>query len=274
MYKCGITGSTGILGKNIIKNINFKFISFKGDITNLNHVEKWIEFNNFDFLIHLAAVVPTHKVKENYKYSKKVNFNGTKNLIDTIIKYKKKPKLIFFSSTSHVYKTSKTFKKLKENDKIFPISLYGKTKFLAENYIKKKLKNQKIKYCIGRIFSFTDKKQEKSFIIPALFNKIRNSKNTIKLTGLNHYRDFLVIEDISRAIEIICKKEVSGVINIGSEKKIFLGDIANYFSKKLKKNIKFSYNKNKTSFLISDNKKLRKTGWKPKKKFFDQLDKF
>ena len=34
MLKCGITGSTGNLGKSFIKNNKkFKFIKFKGDIT-------------------------------------------------------------------------------------------------------------------------------------------------------------------------------------------------------------------------------------------------
>ncbi len=33
MLNCGITGSTGILGSNVIKNLKFNFIIFKGDIT-------------------------------------------------------------------------------------------------------------------------------------------------------------------------------------------------------------------------------------------------
>ena len=41
----------------------------------------------------------------------------------------------FFSSTSHVYKSSKN--KIKESDKKQPISYYGYTKLLAEEYITK-----------------------------------------------------------------------------------------------------------------------------------------
>ena len=51
MYVCGITGSSGVLGKEFIsrykKKINFK--KFLGDIKNFNDVKKWVQKNNFDF---------------------------------------------------------------------------------------------------------------------------------------------------------------------------------------------------------------------------------
>ena len=48
-----------------------------------------------------------------------------------------------------------------ENGKIKPISFYGKTKFLAEKFIVKKLEG-KINYFIGRIFNTTNKNQKKN----------------------------------------------------------------------------------------------------------------
>ena len=34
MLKCGITGSSGVLGKTIRKELNYEFILFKGRIEN------------------------------------------------------------------------------------------------------------------------------------------------------------------------------------------------------------------------------------------------
>ena len=34
MLRCGITGSTGILGSKIIKDLKYKFYPFKGNIFN------------------------------------------------------------------------------------------------------------------------------------------------------------------------------------------------------------------------------------------------
>ena len=93
---CGITGHKGVLGSEFIKCVPFKFTKFKGDITNKGLVDKWIKSNKFDLIIHFAAIVPTNKVNNNYKKALEVNFNGTKNLIDSIVKNKINLNWFFF----------------------------------------------------------------------------------------------------------------------------------------------------------------------------------
>ncbi len=112
MLRCGITGSTGILGSKIIKDLKYKFYPFKGNIFNKKKVDEWLNKREYDIIIHLAAIVPTNEVNKNYKLAKNINFNGTKNLVDSIIKLKTKPKWIFYASTSHVYKIKKKNKKI------------------------------------------------------------------------------------------------------------------------------------------------------------------
>ena len=69
MIKCGITGHGGNLGSKFIsKNKNIKFYRFTGNISNKKHVNKWIKNSNFENIIHLAAIVPTKKVEQNYKF--------------------------------------------------------------------------------------------------------------------------------------------------------------------------------------------------------------
>ena len=84
--RIGLTGSTGSLGKIILKNnkkINFK--CFKGDITNRSHVFDWIRKNNINVVLHLAAIVPIKEVNRNKAKAKKVNLDGTKNVVDAFI---------------------------------------------------------------------------------------------------------------------------------------------------------------------------------------------
>ena len=81
---CGITGSTGVIGTRLLKSKKFRFIKFKGDIADKEQVVEWIKSRKFDLIIHLAAIVPVKKVESNFNKSKKVNFIGTKNLIDSI----------------------------------------------------------------------------------------------------------------------------------------------------------------------------------------------
>ena len=173
IYSIGITGSTGSLGQVILKKFkNYKIKRFKGDIRDREEVFNWILKNKIKVIIHLAAVVPIKVVNENKKKAKDVNFVGTKNVVDAAIK--NNVSWFFFSSTSHVYKSSK--KPISEKFFKEPISFYGKTKLMAEEYIIKNFKKKKIKFCIGRIFSTTNKNQKKNYLVPDLKRKIKVSK--------------------------------------------------------------------------------------------------
>ena len=70
MFKCGITGSTSVMGKFLIKNL-LKIFKFEGRVEDKKKIEKWINSNHFDLIIHLAAIVPTEKENKNYKKSSK-----------------------------------------------------------------------------------------------------------------------------------------------------------------------------------------------------------
>ena len=80
----GITGSTESW-KNLIKFFpNIRFHAFKGDITNKIRLTNWIKKNNFEAIIHLAAIVPIKTVNQ-IKKKPNVNFMGTKYLVDGLL---------------------------------------------------------------------------------------------------------------------------------------------------------------------------------------------
>jgi len=261
MITCGITGGNGVLGSAFVKKYqnNIKFIKFRGDITKKNDLIKWFKKNDFDFIVHFAALVPTGEVDKDLKYANKVNVEGTKNLANLVLK-NRNICWFFFSSTSHVYKNNIKIAKLSEKSELEPYTNYGKTKLKAEKILIKKFKKSKINLCIGRIFSFTSYKQGRSFFVPNMFRKIKNNKN-IKLSNLNHYRDFISVNDICSAINLLYSKKYKGIINICSGKKVNLVTIVQYFAKKFKKKITIN-NQKKPSFLVGDNDRLKKIGWK------------
>ena len=275
MFKCGITGATGVLGKKIIKNLPFKFYQFKKDITKLDDVRTWVNKYKFDLIIHLAALVPTNEVDRNYKKALKINVTGTKNLIDSLLKKNIKPKWFFYSSTSHVYKLNQKLKLTNENEITKPQNFYGKTKLNAENYLIKKLKNTEISLCIGRIFSFTDRNQKTPFVIPSIIKKINNNNsNKIKITNLNHYRDFLSTSVIVKYIYQLFKKKSEGIFNIASGKPFHLEKIAILLCKKNKKKLMRVKKDNTPTYLVADIKKISKVCSFHKKKFQNNLNYF
>lgn len=270
MIKCGITGSSGNLGNKFInEHKSFKFIKFTKNITVKKDVENWILNNDFDLILHFAAIVPVNIVKKNYKKAFEVNYLGTKNLLKSIEKKNKKNlklKWFFFSSTSHVYQFSKS--KISEKAKTIPISLYGDTKLRSEKLVtsySKKIKN--INFCIGRVFSIIDNKSE-FFFLNNLKKKICE-QNIVKFKNLNHYRDFLDTKEISKIIFFLWKRKFRGIINIASGKKTSLFKIANLVAKKYKKKIYVKKN-NDVTICVGNINKLKKMGYKLKNLKFAQ----
>ena len=252
---CGITGYTGSIGSHLTANTkNYKFVYFKKDITKKSFVDRWIKNNKLEIVVHLAAIVPIKVVNENQKKAHDVNVLGTKNLVNAILKNDNKISWVFFSSTSHVYSTTKN--KIKESSPINPISYYGKTKYLAEKEIER-LKQKNIKFCIGRIFSTTNSNQRKNYLVPDLKRKIKTLKEPVILENLNHFRDFISINDICKIIESLSKIKFSGIINIASGKKTKLSEIAETISRQFKRKIFIKGNKN-PSTLIANNNLLKK----------------
>ena len=256
----GITGSSGVLGKYFTKKYkNYQYDFFQGDITNKKEVEQWIKTTKSSHIIHLASKVSTAYVKKNFQKAISVNYSGTKYLVDNIIKSKKKI-WFFFASSSHVYRVSD--KKLKESDILQPLTLYGKTKLKSEKYLFKKLKKNKAKICIGRIFSFTHKSQNIPYLIPTLFRKLKSDKKKLIFKNLNHDRDFCHIDDICRAINLLMKKNSTGVFNIASGKRIKLYDLVKIINSKRKI---ISHVENKiTTQLVADISKIKRIGFKPR----------
>ena len=259
----GLTGSTGILGSILKKKLKLKKKNlFFSNIENYNNVKNWVKKNNFDYIIHLAAIVPTKTVNNNKNKALSVNYLGTKNLVNAINSYSKKKIWLFYSSTSHVYNFKKT--KIIETDNKKPISFYGQTKLKGENYI---LKNQIMyKPCIGRIFSFTHTSQKKTFFVPSIFEKLAKAKlQKISFKNMHQKRDFISVWDIVRAISELYKQRKKGVYNICSNKGIYLHQIISLISKKISPKIKIIYKKDKSyNNLVGSNLKLSKTGWKHK----------
>jgi nucleoside-diphosphate-sugar epimerase len=268
----GVTGHTGVLGKALIqkfkKQKNIKIYKFFGDIRKIKDVQFWLKNKKFDAIFHLAATVPTAKVERFYRDALKVNYLGTKILVDEIVK-RASTDWFFFSSSSHVYGFSN--KRIKENSKLKPISKYGLTKLKAEKYIEKKL--FKINFCIGRIFSFTHYSQNELFFVPSLYKKF-TAQNKIELANINHIRDFLILSDILSAIFMLYKNKSTGIFNIASGKATRLVEIPKFFSKVFKKNFIIKKNNKKETKHVGNIKKILKLGWKPKKSINDILRSF
>ena len=223
-----ITGKTGLLGSKFFKNYSHKYniINYPHRIEDSKKIKKWLINKSFNFFIHFAAI--TAKKKAAVHKLKKVNTVASINLLKILLDSQIKDFNYFlFISTSHVYGYSNT--KIKETKKTSPVNIYGKSKKVVEDFIIKNRKNFNYKIGIARIFNFTGKGQKKGHFIPDISEKINNSK---KINNINQFRDFIHIDDVCKALDLMIIKKLEKPINISSGKKINLIKIARIINKK------------------------------------------
>lgn len=231
--KIGITGASGVLGTILeqkLHELKYDTSSFEGDIRNITEIEKWIDSEKYDSIIHLAAIVPPSEVKESLTKAFEVNSVGTRNLVD-VLNSKSPSTWVFYASTSHVYKSSS--KPISEDGEIEPISEYGLTKYAGEVLAKKDYTN----LCIGRIFSMYHKTQKPPYLYPNMINRLQKEDLTkdFELYGAESVRDFLNAEDIADIIISLMKIEAVGIFNIASGKGTKIRDfVQDLTDKKLK----------------------------------------
>lgn len=131
-----LTGSNGFLGSNLIKlNPKIKFIPYDRNNPVLP--------KNFDGIIHTAGLAHNshdNRLKEFYMNS---NFVLTKNIFNNF--KKNNGKFFIFISTSTIYEGLNSCKKLINEDQFGNnMSIYAKSKFLAEKYLLSEKNNCKV----------------------------------------------------------------------------------------------------------------------------------
>jgi dTDP-4-dehydrorhamnose reductase len=135
MTKILITGANGQLGKalqEVLKNEEVLFTDVdEMDITDKTQVNSI--FNQFEptILIHGAAMTNVDGCEENPELARKINTNGTKNLVEACKKHNCQ---MIYISTDYVFDGTKK-ESYTEEDKTNPQSVYGKTKLEGEKAV-------------------------------------------------------------------------------------------------------------------------------------------
>ncbi|MGF7396672.1 dTDP-4-dehydrorhamnose reductase [Thermoanaerobacterium thermosaccharolyticum] len=123
------------LGKidNIYSTADIKYVSHNDlDITNLNDVLDYVEQYKPNAIINCAAYTNVDRCESDTDNAFRVNAIGPRNL--AIASHKVDAKLLHIS-TDYVF-SSEGSKPYKEYDIPNPVSVYGKTKLLGEQYIR------------------------------------------------------------------------------------------------------------------------------------------
>ena len=196
-----LTGCSGKLGKAIVKSGCFPNLLTPSskilDITKPHTIKKFFDKNDFDVIIHCAALARMLECELKPDKAIETNIIGTSNLVIEVLRKeaKSKRKIRFVHiSTDGVYPGIKG--NYSEKDETIPYNKYGWTKLGGECVV-----NLLPNFCIMRT-SFFDPNDIK-------FDKSANDAYSSKMPS----------NDLVKAISEILKNDFVGTINIGSDRK-------------------------------------------------------
>ena len=221
-----VTGGSGFIGRYLTESLstehnvsvldihppknNVNFI--EANIINFNEIKNIL--NDFDIVIHLAALVGVESSENDPIKTLEFNINGTKNVLEAC--RNSNIKKIIFSSSSEIYGQPLSVP-IKESDPLIPITTYGISKLAAEEYVKSYSKMYGINYTILRLFNVYGPNQSSNFVISRFTNlALENKPITIHADG-SQIRAFCHIEDIVVGIKLVLEKGNNEIFNIGND---------------------------------------------------------
>ena len=216
MKKILITGAFGQLGTSLCKVLSNESILAAGrviistkkykcielDITNQRKVAEIIRNYKPDIIIHLAAMTDVDGCEKTPEIAFDVNVKATENLLTSF-----NGKFIYIS-TDYVFDGEKG--PYFEDDKVNPMSVYGKTKLYGENLVQQ----SDIDWVILRsniIFSYNDRTKA-SFV-----NWVVDSlKKRQMITVVNdQWNNPTWTNDLAKVISKIIEKDINGLYHYG-----------------------------------------------------------
>lgn len=220
-----------------------------------------LNIKGIDVIIHLANIANDPTVELDPALSWTVNVLGSKLIARHAIKNKVK-KIIFLSSGS-VYGVKKE-KRVTENLKLNPISIYNKTKMIAERVFLS-FKDRINVTCIrpATVCGLSERLR-----LDLTVNKLTYDafyKKKIFVDGGNQTRPNIHIKDLINAINylIFPKKKLNhNIYNVGFEN-LTIYEIANKIKNKIDAKIIINKNRDIRSYR-QDSSRLLKSGFRPK----------
>ena len=291
-----IAGQEGMVGSallNLLKKNNLKIINCKRkdlDLTNQDKVEKWFRKNRPDIVINAAGKVggildnslnPADYIYENTIISFNIINsslrNGVKKFINlgSVSSYPRKSRI----PIKEDYLLSSS---LEPTNEAYAIAKIASIKYC--HYIKETYKKEFISLQPANLYGIGDKFDlNKSHVIPALLKKfhiakIKNKKKVEIWGSGKSEREFLNVEDLTRAILFCMKNKINhSILNVGSSDCISIRRLASLIKKITNFKGRMFFNKKYPDGVLRrklDTALINKLGWKPEIKLEQGLKEY
>lgn len=284
MKRILITGSRGMLGKDLVRKLNSKIFTpnkKKLNLFNFTDTKKYIKKNKINFVIHCAAKVGGIQDNVNHQLEYLVeNLNLNKNII--MASYENGVKNFLNIGSSCIY--PKNIKKKITENLMFKGDFeptnegYAISKYLSIKLCKFISQKEGYNYKTlipTNLYGPNDKyDKEKSHLLAAIIKKISNAKKTknkyVEIWGDGKARrEFMYVSDLSDAILFSIKNfdRLPNILNIGTGIDYTVEAYYKKVAKIIYPKVKFYFNRKKPSGMrrkLLDVSKSKKLGWSAK----------
>lgn len=210
-----ITGANGFVGRRLAETVRrdhetrLELVDFfdpetgRGpDIADAAAVERAVMAVRPDRVLHLAAIAAPRQAQQDVSRAWAVNFSGTLNLAQALIKHRPEARLVW-SGSSEAYGAAfnRVPLPLAETSALEPMSAYGATKAAADIALGQLGRSGALDTVVLRPFNHTGPGQAQDYVVPAFAAQIAAIEKgaqppVLKVGNLDALRDFLDVEDV------------------------------------------------------------------------------
>lgn len=250
-----VTGGAGFIGSNIVKGLNqrgYKDILVVDDLSDGHKYQNMVDCDIADYLdkddflqridsgkgfpesvesvFHQGACSTTTEwdgrlmMQANYEFSKRLlHFSAARQIP------------FLYASSAAVYGIGHVFKEQPEFEK--PINVYGYSKFLFDQYVRRQLPTLSSQVVGLRYFNvYGPREQHKGRMASVAFHlhqQLQKEKTVRLFEGSDQFgpgeqrRDFIFIDDVVNVnLWLLDHPEVSGIFNVGTGRSQTFNDVA------------------------------------------------
>lgn len=293
--QCLVIGGNGFIGKNaVLRLLDERYIVYvydvastnikaafynkqnlfyiEGDVNNTPYLASFLkEINSVIWLIH--TTVPATSMY-NVEFDLLSNIPPLIRFIQRMIAHEQIKHFIYLSSGGTVYGNTDQPLPILESYTKNPVSSYGLTKLIAEQYIQFMLKNSPIQTFIIRpsnVYGRFQNLQKPQGLIGHIFKSILSDQAVTVFGDGSIIRDYLHVDDLINAIMICLVKQLEKspvIFNVGSAKGMSINEMIQKVSDVSGRNVEMVYypsrpfDCNYNVLAIDQAKQL--LGWQPK----------
>ncbi len=191
-------------------------LSYRCDITNLQHLLQTVKEISPDYIINFAAKSHVDRSIHDYESFLETNTFGVENILRVITGTK--TRLLQFS-TDEVYGDTPvdSLEESKETDTLHPSSPYSASKAAADMVVSAYVRTHGTDVVTVRPTNNYGPYQYPEKLIPFLIKRLAEGKTLPIYGDGSNTREWLYVDDCCKAVELVLREGVSGEIyNIGS----------------------------------------------------------